>query len=226
MRQRKTSPKIRQSSKDIVLLSLVALAVLSVFSMSLFSSLFGFAYGIDQYKKEFAKAEMRIDEQAAINASMNVIAFFQGEASLDPAFFSGSEMSHLEDVRVLLQKARMIYVSSIVLFWSIVLCVFFFRRIEFPAFLTHVCLFSGILMVAVMVIFGALLLMDFDIVFIGFHKIFFTGNYAFDPAVSNMKAIYSDAFFMDAAAGIMVASLAKGVMAFVAGILLRKKIGR
>ena len=57
--------------------------------------------------------------------------------------------------------------------------------------------------------------------FSAFHKVFFTGNYAFDPNVSNMKALFPDEFFFDTAKIIIMDIIRKALFVMSFGFLLR-----
>jgi integral membrane protein (TIGR01906 family) len=205
---------------------LIILTGILAFTIILLSSVFHYAYSIEHYESELSKTTMRIPLDGAVDASRNVIGFFRDDAQLDKDFFNTQEINHLDDVKTLLTYANIIYMISIMLFWAVIIGTYLLYRKGFSQFVAGVFFTSGIISVATILLLGLATIINFDAMFLLFHMLFFAGNYAFDPAVSNMKAIYTDAFFMSTSVKIAIMTIGKGALMLIAGIFLRKKIGR
>ena len=219
-----TTPKVRYVPSRYWLL-IISLSVLAALIL-IISSVFHYAYDIRYYETELKKENSRISLDAAINASNVIIKFFKDEISLKEGFFTVNEISHLQDVKNLLHNINGLYLLSIFVFWAILAGIYFFDRRAFPIFLTWTCITAGMITIISIAAIMVITMYDFDIVFLGFHKALFSGNYAFDPAVSNMKAIFSDNFFISISKDIAMLSLIKGTMLLAVGVYLKKKIGR
>lgn len=173
----------RKRKADTIILS-AAFVILSI--VLLFSSLFAimqsfyFDYAFEKYD-----VYERFERERALEANENILDFLNHENSLDSNFLMEDEISHLEDVRHILDRIKLIYHFSLVLLF--VLLIIYGHEIFKVSSTILLILFIFLL---IYYIFG------FDFVFLRFHQIFFTGNYAFDPSVSNMKAIYPDGLFM------------------------------
>ncbi len=191
------------------------LAVVSVFFVLLFSSLFSQLYSIKYYDKEYQRYGIYsiFDKQAAINATQNMIGFFSSKNNLDTLFFKENERAHLLDVKNLIAKANITFYASIAVFWIFIITAYLTKKKEFAKSLGKLFYYSGIFSMAILIICSLTYYFSgFDFLFIKFHEVFFTGNYAFDPKVSNMKALFPDEFFFDMSGSIFLLTALKSLM--------------
>ncbi|MBN2368198.1 DUF1461 domain-containing protein, partial [Candidatus Woesearchaeota archaeon] len=173
--------------------SLVVISVIPVFLILFFSTMFSIIYNLNFYEKNFQQYKIydRFTKQEALDAAKNIMGFFKSKNELDSEFFNENEVSHLLDVKLLLQKAQQLYYVSISIFWVILIGYYLGNRKDFMRFFYDLMFFSGIFTVSIILICGFLYLVSgFDFLFIKFHELFFTGNYSFNPTVSNMKALF------------------------------------
>ncbi len=214
------------SKHTLFLRILLVVSIISVFFIISISSIFSYLYDLNYYDKKYQQYKIydRFSKETAGNATKNLFGYFQSKNELDMAFFNEQEKSHLNDVKIILQKIQFIYIFSLIIFWTILLLVYLLFKKIFVRFFSQILLLSGIFSVSLILLFALIyLLFGFDFLFLKFHEIFFIGNYAFDPAVSNMKALFPDEFFFDISLAIVLRTLLKAIMLTVVGYFLMKK---
>jgi len=197
-----------------------------VFIIVLFSTLFSQINNLGFYDKEYQKYNIydRFSKDEAINATRNILGFFQSRNDLDDAFFKENEISHLQDVKNLLQKSKQLYYVSVSFFWLILVAYYLFYRKTFMKFFSDMLFYSGIFSLAFILLFSIFYaLSGFDFIFELFHKSFFMDNWAFNPELSNMKALFPDAFFLDFSIRILIYVIIKLILLTGVGYMLRKK---
>jgi integral membrane protein (TIGR01906 family) len=124
-------------------------------------------------------------EEEAQERAIDILEFFGSGAGFQ--YFDESERSHLLDVKVLLEKF-----SALVFAVILILLLWILLDRQSLGYLKFAAIFSLIALVLVIVPF----LLDFNLIFQRFHEFFFSGNYSFDPKISEMKALFPDAFFL------------------------------
>jgi len=210
-----------------ILKILLALGTVSVFFIILFSSLFSHIYSLGYYESKYRKYNVydKFPIEKARNATLNLFGFFRSANNLDSSFFNRQEQSHLQDVKSLIEKAQGIYVVSLFAFWGMIAYIYFFSRRAILWFLSRLLLYSGLFTIVLFLLAGLFYLaFGFDFAFEGFHKLFFSGNFAFDPDVSNMKSLFPDEFFSDIAGSIIIVTLLKAALLCGTGYYLLRKI--
>lgn len=205
---------------------LILVLIPCVFFIISFSSLFSYLYDINYYDKGYAKYNIyqRFTKEKAMNATENILGYFKSENMLDDVFFNKDEISHLYDVKVIIGKINAIYIASLIAFWAALSLSYITLKEKFPGFFSSILLYSGLASLALMLSsVAAYLFSGFDFLFLKFHELFFTGNYMFDPRVSNMKALFPDAFFFDMASAIAAAIIIKSLLISASGYILRER---
>ena len=206
--------------------TLMIFSVISVFFIILFSSLFSYVYNLSYYEKKYEQYNVydRFTKEQARNATNNLFGYFQSKNELDNNFFNEQEKSHLYDVKLLIQNVNLIYILSLFLFWGILITIYLVDRKNIVNFFSELLFYSGVASLSLIIIFALLYFTTgFDFLFVKFHEIFFTGNYSFNPAVSNMKALFPDEFFQDIGVAIVVRTLLKSILLIIAGYYLKKR---
>ncbi len=184
-------------------------------------------YNLPFYRYEFEKygVYQRHGEERTIEAAIDIMDYFRGKDALDDSFFSYSEISHLYDVKVLLDRAAVLAVMSI----SLLVCIMYrsHRKKILCRQVAGTLIAAGLFAFAMMVL-GVLLCFatGFDFLFTAFHKVFFTGNYAFNPAISNMKYMFPDGFFLDISSRILSVYLLMSALAALGGVIIRRRCSR
>jgi integral membrane protein (TIGR01906 family) len=205
---------------------LLFLIIISVFSIILFSSLFSFIYDIKYYDNKYLQYKIydKFSKEQALNETKNLFGYLQFKNDLDMNFFNKQEESHLNDVKIIINKIYVIYFISLFIFWSTLAYYYFFNKRQMLWFFSRFLFYSGIFSLGILLLLGLFyLFFGFNSLFSYFHQIFFAGNYSFNPAVSNMKALFPDEFFMDIGIAIVLRTFVKGFLLFSIGIYFRRK---
>jgi len=199
---------------------------ISVFFILIFSTFFSQLYNLNYYEKKYEKYNVydKFTEEEARNATLNIFWFFKSENELDPGFFNENEISHMQDVKILIQKTQQIYYISLSLFWVIWIVDYLANRKEFMNFFSELLFYSGILVFGAMTLFLLIYISTgFDFVFLRFHELFFAGNYSFNPDISNLKYLFPDMFFRDISIIISLKIYIKTLLLLVSGFFFMKK---
>jgi len=131
-------------------------------------------------KVALSKGEIKIYDQS-------IISFFNGEnKNLD--FLKSDEISHLQDVKIILKNVNLIFWSSLILFS---LSILYLRKSA-----KKILKIVPLLVISFLFLLLLLSILSFNSVFLKFHEIFFTGNYTF-PSDSMLKTLFPDSFFKD-----------------------------
>ncbi len=204
---------------------LLSITILSVFFIILFSSLFSFIYNLNYYEKKYQQYNVydRFTKEEAKNATTNLFGFFKSQNELNN-FYNEREKSHLNDVKILIGKANIIYIFSLMIFWGILISYYILNRKEIVKFFSNLLFYLGIFSISIFIIFALIYFVTgFDFLFIKFHELFFIGNYSFNPAVSNMKALFPDEFFQDIGIAIVLRTVLKSVLLIIVGYYIKKR---
>ncbi len=201
--------------------------IFSVFFIVILSSLFSYLYNINYYDKKYQQYGIyeKFTKEQALNETKNIFGYLQYKNELDMNFFNKNEESHLNDVRLLIQKIYNLYFFSMAIFWGVLFYYFLFSKKELIGFFSRMIFYSGIVSLSVLLFFVIIyFVIGFDTLFNLFHKILFTGNYAFNPLTSNMKALFPDSFFLDIAFSTLLRTFFKSILLIIMGFYLVKKI--
>jgi integral membrane protein (TIGR01906 family) len=179
----------------------------------------------DGFENYDVSGETGFSDAELIDISKGLIDYFNyGEIDDTMDIFSEEEVIHLRDVRGLIQLSYVIQWTTLGYIIVFIAAGFAFgRKRFFHTFITGVAAGSiaGIMGVALT---GIAALIDFDWLFIAFHRLFFTN----DLWVSSgyLPRIYTEGFFYDAAKFIAIATvLESAFIGLIAGffILRRRK---
>jgi integral membrane protein (TIGR01906 family) len=207
--------------------SLIAVCALAVFVIIFVSSLFSYLYNVNYYDRKYQQYDVyeRFTREEALNATHNLFGYFRGREELDTDFFNEDEISHLYDVKELIWQTQVVYMISLFVFWGIIGGVYIFSRRVFMSFFPVMLFFAGIFSVSLLLLLGLFyLVFGFDFLFLKFHEILFVDNYAFNPAVSNMKALFPNEFFLDIGRSIIFSVFLKSALLVAAGYFLARRL--
>ena len=202
------------------------LSIVSVFIIILLSSLFSQIYNLNYYDKKYEQYNVydKFTKDQALNATQNILGYFQSKNKLDNDFYNENEQLHLYDVKILIQKTQSVYYISLAMFWLILILVYLLNKKELIQFFSHLLFYSGLFTIAILIFVSLLyFITGFDFLFQKFHELFFIGNYSFDPNVSNLKALFPDKFFFDFIALVVIKTFVKAFLLTLAGHFLIKK---
>jgi integral membrane protein (TIGR01906 family) len=149
----------------------------------------------------------------------NLLNFFKGEESLE--YFEEKEKSHLQDVKVLINKFFFVLNISFIVLIICVLVLFFLDKKYLKENYLKIIFLSGLCSFALL----ALLFLagfNFSISFEGFHKIFFPqGNYAF-PESSLLISLFPETFFLSFFKRLLLSSGIIAILLMLPQLILNK----
>lgn len=200
--------------------------ILSIIAIVLFSTLFSYIYNLNYYDKKYEQygVYQKFDRTFLLEKTKELFDFFKNKGDLDTSFYYDLEISHLNDVKEIIQKARSYYTLSLIVFWAILIIYYIKNKKDFiKIFLRSITISGGLILMLMLFFLSMYFVFGFDILFIQFHKIFFTGNWMFDPNISNMKSMFPDAFFLDMSRSILLSIATKSLFMAIFGYFVLKK---
>lgn len=220
-----------QKSKKVINVSLSI-----VFGIALFLLIITASIGVPIYCRFFYYIQIKTlnlestgftyaEIKGAYDAVLNFLTLPGVPFSTGVLKYSQEGMSHFVDCKVLFN------LNVITLFVSTFICttVFTLHKTKVIALCKpkgfSVGFYSSILALAIPVILGVIVAIDFNSAFTVFHKIFFPGkdNWMFNPDTDQIIRILPQQFFMNCAIIIGVALITISVSIIIASVVIRKK---
>ena len=213
--------KSSKIKKVFVALCSVFLVIVIIFA-PLAYNLYNFRFYNSLYEKNSVYGS--IDRQDVQKLTESVFNFFKSGAPFEKfslkgglQYFNSNEISHLNDVRVLLSRILLVFYIS-----SMLLIIFTLLLIEksWKAFIKNLSLIMLISSAFVLIFLAALYMLasNFSHLFENFHYVFFPqGNWAF-PEGSLIITIFPFGFFYDFFFSLVMSSLIASLVLFAAGL--------
>lgn len=213
--------KNNKIKKVFVALCSVFLVIVIIFA-PLAYNLYNFRFYNSLYEKNSVYGS--IDRQDVQKLTESVFNFFKSGAPFEKfslkgglQYFNSNEISHLNDVRVLLSRILLLFYISSMLF-----IIFTLLLIEksWKAFIKNLSLIMLISSAFVLIFLAALYMLatNFSYLFENFHYLFFPqGNWAF-PEGSLIITIFPFGFFYDFFFSLVMSSLIASLVLFAAGL--------
>lgn len=164
-----------------------------IFSFSFFSLLNNLSF----YNKLFV--ENQINSTKGIEISVPLLNYFNNYSAEKPSIIhlNEEENTHMQEVKQIINKVKIVFVASILLF--LILIIFAEEK-------NKIFFYGGILTILLPLI---IYVIPFEQLFILFHKTLFVGKWQF-PAESVMIQTFSQQFFYDFAFWIFVRGMMFG----------------
>jgi len=215
LEKRKELSAIRMVLMGLIVAFLIIFIVLDSF----ISNAFNFGYYKEQYEQNeiYSVLEMKGYNKAEVNAiTVNLFNYFKDRGELGD-YFNEAESAHMEDVKEWMVKTRIVYFSTIILFLFLLIPWYYVskRQKKIHKDFSVITLVAGGLLI-IFLFFPIFL--DFNFVFLEFHRLFFEGNYNF-PLGSNIKLLFPDIFFFNITKRILLHTLIKAVALIVVGLV-------
>lgn len=184
-------------------------AAVLLFLTLLGGALWQVAFDFGFYRLEFEKQGVYADfadeasPQEVDEAASALLAYMDGRGALEHPFFNARERAHMADVRRLIGAGRALMVMAIAL-----LGVLIFTH---PAIAPRILIAGGGLLLALVAAFALWAPLDFDRLFLVFHRTFFRNDlWLLDPSTDNLIRMVPHGFFVDAAirVGVITGALA------------------
>ena len=181
-----------------------------------------------------------LEDAAGINADqirknysvlISYFAFWNRGKLLLPDFrMSESGRIHFEDCKKIFDQVQYLFIGS-----GVLLAVFFMirkkrtkddiedRSGQAKLFSSGMLLISGFLLTGIPALIGLMALIDWERLFVSFHRLFFSNDYwLFDPATDPVILILPDGFFFQCLAVILVLVIGSGLICIARAIKIRK----
>lgn len=164
-----------------------------------------------------------LSEEELIDISKGLIHYFNsGETDDTMEIFSGDDVMHLRDVRGLIQLDYIIQWTTLGYMAVFVIAGLAFLRKRFSRLFVVCVAAGGVAGIASLAILGVVALIDFNWLFLIFHRIFFTNDLWLSSGY--LPLIYTEGFFSDAAKFIVIATvLESALVGSAAGFLLLRR---
>lgn len=164
-----------------------------------------------------------LSEEELIDISKGLIHYFNsGETDDTMEIFSGDDVMHLRDVRGLIQLDYIIQWTTLGYMAVFVIAGLAFLRKRFSRLFVVCVAAGGVAGIAGLAILGVVALIDFNWLFLTFHRIFFTNDLWMSSGY--LPLIYTEGFFSDAAKFIVIATvLESALVGSAAGFLLLRR---
>ncbi len=183
------------------------------------------AFDTDFYSGEFEKYNP--DAENSTQTTKDLIYYLQRKDA-DSSYlkpFAEEEISHLADVKALMQKFFLLKNISIVLLFILTLALFYVNKNTALKNLSISVIIGGALTI-LLILLLYILALNFEPSFIKFHELFFAGNWQFSKEHLLIK-LFPSQFFVDITNRIILNSLVNASILILAGTgvyYLQKKI--
>lgn len=209
--------------KKIIFNSFLALSIISIISIIFIGSFLSNILNKDFYNELYGKTRAygRIEKEIVDAKTDELFLFFENNGQLDKTFYTENEISHMNDVKILIKKFTTAYYVSIILLIFSMIVIYNISRKEMLDFVLKSLFYSGVISLVLILLF---FILSFSSVFDNFHRIFFTGNYTF-PYDSHLIMMFNEQFFMLFAQKIFIITGLKAIILSSVGsyFIFRKK---
>ncbi|MFA5055512.1 MAG: DUF1461 domain-containing protein [Dehalococcoidia bacterium] len=176
------------------------------------------------FEKYDVSAETGFSDEELIDISKGLIRYFNsGDIDDTMYIFSDDEIIHLRDVRGLIQLSYTIQWITLGYIIIFVAAGYTYKRRQMFSSLGKLVLTGSVAGLAALAATGIAAMIDFDWLFILFHRIFFTNDLWISSGY--LPRIYTEGFFYDAAGAIAIAMVLQSLLigAIAGGFLLRRR---
>lgn len=173
------------------------------------------------YTSKFSEYGMNIPKANFLNEK--TIDFVSGKTDELPETYNEREKQHLNDIRNIVKKSRIILYIFSLLFISLLLASAFLIRMNknLASFIGNVLAYGSFLAIGLAALLLILINFSFPSAFDSFHTLFFRqGTYTFDPAKEIIVNLYPEQFFMDLGLRISKWALFVSAISIIAGAFL------
>jgi integral membrane protein (TIGR01906 family) len=180
-----------------------------------------YQYGFDKY---YISQETGFSNEELVDTAKGLIKYFNsGNIDSTLSIFNTREMAHLRDVRDLIQLCYVIQYATLGFIILFLVAGFARKRRQFLPAMYKLFVYGSIVSIVALALIGIAALIDFDGVFMAFHRLFFTG----DTFILNgyLPTIFTEGFFSDAARFTAIAIIIEAIIigAITGGLLLRSR---
>ena len=165
----------------------------------------------DGFEKYDVSRDTGLSDEELIDISKGLIHYFNfGAFDNTMDIFSEEAIIHLEDVRGLIQLCYIIQWSTLGYMIVFITAGFIYKRRQFFHLFNTVVAAGSIISILVIAVIGIAALVDFNWLFIAFHRVIFSNDLWILSGY--LPRIYTEGFFFDTAKFIAVATLLESIL--------------
>lgn len=159
--------------------------------------------------------------QTDCNQTINVLNYLKSKENLT-SNFNEREISHMKDVKSLVNTLKIIFIISITLISILIIFILLYNYKNFTRFMSIYLIYGGVISIILTIVAAILPLISFDLGFTIFHKIFFKGDSWLFNSTDVIINVFPEKFFSEAFIFILTISIIISVILFLAGLLIKK----
>lgn len=186
--------------------------------------LFGFkltVFDFDFYQKQFESNNVyeKYDKETVDKNSLELINYLQSGFPLLTDFFNEKEKAHLQDVKRIIDVFLLVFYLSVI--FSVVLILILLYKKQYLEVFNG--LFTSSLIVIAILVLIFLLSLNFQKLFLNFHRVFFTNNlWLLNPSTDNLINLFPENFFISALKRILFIDLITALILLIVSFILKR----
>ena len=169
-----------------------------------------YEYGFNKYE---VSAAIGLDNEELLSVADQMVTYFNSdEESLDIDLFNQREVTHLKDVKGLIQLAYRLQLASLAYIVVYIVINFVLRRGAFWRGLARRLIWGSGATIALLAVLGLWAVIDFDSLFLLFHLVSFSNElWQLSPG-DKLLLIFPQGFFNDAALFVAAAAIGEAII--------------
>ena len=169
-----------------------------------------YKYGFNKYE---VSAATGLDNEELLSVADQMVTYFNSdEESLDIDLFNQREVTHLKDVKGLIQLAYRLQLASLAYIVVYIVINFVLRRGAFWRGLARRLIWGSGATIALLAVLGLWAVIDFDSLFLLFHLVSFSNElWQLSPG-DKLLLIFPQGFFNDAALFVAAAAIGEAII--------------
>ncbi|MDO4813481.1 MAG: DUF1461 domain-containing protein [Gemella sp.] len=187
--------------KKFLLNLLVIIQLISFFIASIFFIVLKVSFIFDLYKYFYTKVNLAwkldISDSLLLNYTDNLLTYLKTGAPLDTTWYTEKDILHMIDVRDLYQNSLTITYILFSIFLITSFIIFLLEKKNTMIFISKSFPKVFILFIALMLILGIYIAIDFNSFWINFHLLVFDNDlWLLSPLESNLIKMFPEEFFL------------------------------
>ena len=169
-----------------------------------------YEYGFNKYE---VSAATGLDNEELLSVADQMVTYFNSdEESLDIDLFNQRELTHLKDVKGLIQLAYRLQLASLAYIVVYIVINFVLRRGAFWRGLARRLIWGSGATIALLAVLGVWAVIGFDSLFLLFHLVSFSNElWQLSPG-DNLLLLFPQGFFNDAALFVAAAAIGEAII--------------
>lgn len=176
------------------------------------------AFNENYYFDHFEENNIYEKNDNADEILVNLLSYYKDKGSLNESYFTVDEVSHLRDVKNVINKTQGLFHIVIILEIILIGWIPFYIENKYK-FISPILIYSGLATILITVILF-LASLNFSSLFFNFHLLFFPQGNFFFPENSILITLFPEVFFYKILSSIVLKSIIIAVFLTTIGLLL------